>query len=376
MKIGFVSEAISEDIAGVGRYAKNVFSHLAKMGHPPIPIDWQPLNSSKIKISGHIPDPILIPNPWPIMKTTLWHLFLLKMLRHKADSLDIVFNPSQFPHPIGQLNVPFVYVVHDVSFMRFPECHRRGKKIYFQLFLRNTLQKADAIVCDSEYTRKEILKYFDVDYKKIVVIYLAAENNFHPITDGEHLERIRHIYNLPKKFLLSVGTIEPRKNLNQLFQAYHLLGNRIPFPLFIAGKPGWRSGPIFKFYESLNIHDRVKFLGYVPDQDLPALYNLATALVYASKDEGFGLPPLEAMQCGTPAVVSDAGSIPEIVGDGALIVPSNDPHATGDALMRICEDASLYNRLKIKGLDRSASFCWENTAEELMVLFQRLITGG
>lgn len=372
MNIGVVSDAISENIVGVGRYAKNVFLHLALMGENPIPVDWRYCESFLSIMGEHVPTPVVISNPWPATRNLLWHFFLLKKLNKKVDSLDIVFDPSQFIHPVGKLKIPLVYVVHDVSFINYPECHRRGKKTLFKLFFKDTLQKADCIVCDSHYTENELQKNFPVNHDKISVIYGAADECFRPISNELELERVRQKYKLPQDFLLYVGAIEPRKNLDQLLQAYHLLGDRIPFPLYIGGKVGWRSASLFKLHQSLGLKDRVNFLGYVPDEDLPSLYNLATAFIFISKDEGFGLPPLEAMQCGTPVVISNAGSLPEIAGDAALIIDPDDPQAIGETLEKICKDKTLQNGLKEKGLKRSAEFSWGITARELILLFHKL----
>ena len=372
MNIGFVSDAISENIVGVGRYAKNVFLHLALMGENPIPVDWR-YDESFLSIMGeHVPNSVVISNPWPATRNLLWHFFLLKELNKKVDSLDIVFDPSQFIHPVGKLKIPLVYVVHDVSFINFPECHRKGKKTLFKLFFKDTLQKADCIVCDSHYTENELQKNFPVNHDKISVIYGAADECFRPISNESELERVRQKYKLPQDFLLYVGTIEPRKNLDQLLQAYHFFGDRIPFPLYIGGKVGWRSASLFKLHQSLGLKGRVNFFGYVPDDDLPTLYNLATAFIFISKDEGFGLPPLEAMQCGTPVVISNAGSLPEITGDAALIIDPDDPQAIGETLEKICKDKELQSGLRESGLKRSSDFSWENAAKELILLFQQL----
>jgi glycosyltransferase involved in cell wall biosynthesis len=372
MNIGFVSDAISKEVVGVGRYAKNVFSHLLLKGENPIPIDWRYDKSFLSTTGEHVSCPFVIPNPWPAAKNLLWHFTLLKRINKKANTLDIVFDPSQFLHPVGHLKIPLVYVVHDISFIKYPECHRRGKKTLFQLLFKNTLQKADCIVCVSQYTVNELLKYFPINHDKITVIYEAADDCFRPIGNQVELERVRQKYRLPKDFLLYVGMIEPRKNLDQLLQTYHIFGDNIPFPLYIAGNVGWRSRFLFRLHEHLNLQDRVNFLGYVSDDDLPALYNLATVFVFISKDEGFGLPPLEAMQCGTPVVISKAGSLPEVTGDAALIIDPDDPRMIGEVLVKVCSDKELQNELKRKGLKRSSEFSWENTTKELMFLFQTL----
>lgn len=374
MNIGFVSDAISEEVVGVGRYAKNVLLHLALMGENPIPITWRYDESFSLIIDEHVSHPLVISNPWPVAKSLLWHFFLLKKISNKENPLDIIFDPSQFLHPFGQPKVPLVYVVHDISFINYPKCHRKGKKTLYRLLFKNTLQKADSIVCVSHYTENELLKYFPIARNKISVIYEAADECFRPITSTWELRRIRQKYGLPQDFLLYIGTIEPRKNLNQLLQAYYVLKNRIPFPLYIGGKVGWRSASLFRLHKKLALNNKVHFLGYVPDRDLPALYNLARAFIYVSKDEGFGLPPLEAMQCGTPVVISNMGALPEIAGDAALITKIDDPYIIGEALERICNDKMLQNKLKKKGLKRAKEFKWENTARELILLFHK-ITG-
>ena len=147
MNIGFVSDSITEKMAGIGRYSKNVFLELSKQGQNPVPVDWRGGSELEASLGVQTASPVLVANPWPVTKTLLWHCLLLHNLRGKTDNLDIVFSPSQFLHPAGRLSVPFVYVVHDISFLTFPECHKRGKKTVFQLFFSRTLQKADHIVC-------------------------------------------------------------------------------------------------------------------------------------------------------------------------------------------------------------------------------------
>ncbi|WP_172683797.1 glycosyltransferase family 4 protein [Desulfosarcina cetonica] len=243
---------------------------------------------------------------------------------------------------------------------------------YFVFFFKKTIDKADHIVCVSNYTRNTLLHYFPNYIEKTSVIYEAAEDRFKPIYNTKKLNNIADKYNLEDKFFLFVGTIEPRKNLENVFRAYHKFKNEISFPLYIVGKIGWRTDNLLKLHKELNLDGKIRMLGYIPDADLPALYNLATAFVYISIDEGFGLPLLEAMQCGTPSIVSNAGSLPEIAGDAALIVDPNSVDHIGKALQRLSVDKQLKDTLIKKGLLRSSNFRWQKTVSELSMLFFEL----
>jgi len=371
-RVAFITDAIAENHTGVGRYASNALRVLQNSGNTVIPVDWR-----SNKYFGHLlPDDnqhsIHIPNRWPFFKTLFWHMDLLPSLERFAPDFDLAFNPSQFMHLTDRLSVPYVYVVHDLSFFSFPECHKHGKKILFGLLFEHTLRKANCIVCVSEYTKSQLMKRYPKLGRKTSVVYEAAEEKFKPIKDIETLKIVRKKYHLPEQFLLFVGTVEPRKNLDLIIRAYGRFRERIPYPFYVAGKLGWKTKSLFRLHEKLELKDQIRFLGHFPDEDLPALYNLATSFVYVSKDEGFGLPPLEAMQCGTPVVVSNAGSLPEIAGDAALITSAYDSIIVGKDLITICKDETLRERLRQKGFEQSKKFTWKSTGERLIRLFGSL----
>lgn len=371
-RIAFITEAITKNHAGVGRYASNVFRALQNAGNAVIPVDWRGK-----KYFGHLlpngnMSNIHIPNRWPFFRTLFWHMTLMRSLEKSTPDFDLVFNSSQFLHLFGSLGVPYVYVVHDLSFFSFPECHKHGKRILFRLLFEHTLRKASCLVCVSQYTKSELLKRYPHLGRRIMVVHEAAEEKFRPIRDIETLKIVREKYNLSERFLLFVGTVEPRKNLELIIRAYGRFRERIPYPFYVVGKLGWRTKSLFRLHERLKVQNQIRFIGRVPDEDLPALYNLATAFVYVSKDEGFGLPPLEAMQCGTPAVISNAGSLPEITGDAALITSAYETDIVGKDLMTICKDETLRKRLRWKGFERSKKFSWKITGERLSRLFESL----
>ena len=337
-----------------------------------MPVDWRSEKSFFHLLGINNLHYIHITNRWPFFRTLFWHMTLIPSLEKSTSKFDLLFNPSQFVHLTGNLSVPYIYVVHDLSFLSFPECHKRGKKTLFGPLFGHTLRKADSVVCVSEYTRSELVKRYPKFEIKTSVVYEAAEDHFRPIKNTVILNQIRKKYRLPDEFLLFVGTVEPRKNLEMVFLAYSKLKDQIPCPLYIAGKLGWRASNLLSLYEKLEMKDHVHFLGYVPDAELPALYNLATAFVYVSKDEGFGLPPLEAMQCGTPVMVSNAGSLPEIAGDAALVTSAYEPDIIGNHLATLCKDETLRKQLRQKGFERSKKFSWKDTGKRLSRLFETL----
>ena len=374
LRLAFVTDAITQNHAGVGRYALNIFHQLEIAGNRMIPVDWRQEEFLSHLLGTTTGFPHLhIPNGWPFLKTLLWHMALISSLEKVSSQFDLLFNPSQFLHLTGELSLPYVYVVHDLSFFSFPQCHKRGRKALFRTLFHHTLRKSDLIVCVSEYTKAELLKNYPELEEKTAVVYEAAEDRFRPIEDLSLLDPIKKRYNLPDEFLLYVGTVEPRKNLELVFMAYHKMKDQIPLPFFIAGKLGWRAGRLLSLYEQLKMEKHVRFLGFVPDTDLPALYNLATAFVYVSKDEGFGLPPLEAMQCGTPVIVSDGGSLPEITGNAALITSAYETATMAKHLETLCKNEGLRRHLRVKGLARAKSFSWKMAGNRLNALLKELV---
>jgi glycosyltransferase involved in cell wall biosynthesis len=210
-----------------------------------------------------------------------------------------------------------------------------------------------------------------VEEGRVEVLYPGVEERFHPLNEGS-LASVKARYSLDFPFILTVGTLEPRKNHVGLLQAYSLMEGRHPHRLVIAGGKGWLYEGIFQEVERLSLEERVLFLGYVPEEDLPALYNLADLFVFPSLYEGFGLPPLEAMACGTPVVVSALSSLPEVVGDGALLVPPREVEALAEAMEKGLGDPSLRRELRGKGLEQAKRFSWSEAAKRLLAIYKRV----
>ena len=267
---------------------------------------------------------------------------------------------------------PVVLTVHDLIGMLFPKNLPPVSRFYWSRWLPLSVHWADRVVTDSEHTRRDIVRLLGVPAERIAVIPLGVDAAFRRVTDAEALATVRERYELPVAFILYVGTLEPRKGLDTLVDAYAALADTLPHDLVIAGKRGWYTEALFTQVRHLGLEHRVRFTDYVADADLPALYSRATAFAFPSRYEGFGLPPLEAMACGTPVVSSDAASLPEAVGDAGLLVPPDDPIALAVALRRLLEHADLRARLSAAGLVQAQRFTWEETARKTLAVYQEL----
>ncbi len=305
---------------------------------------------------------------------------LLSQLSHWP--LDKTFGASDIFHATNHLLAHFgraktVFTLHDLIFLQFPEYHLPYNRWYLTLAMPRFLAAADLIVTPSECSRQDAIKFYGVPESKIKVIYEAAAPSLKPAGDLTELDRVRQKYHLPEKFILHVGTIEPRKNLARLLDAFKAcLVDWPTLKLVLVGKKGWLYESFFQRLQGLGLGKCVIFPGYVAEADLPAFYQLAEVFVFPSLYEGFGLGPLEAMACGTPVVCSNRSSLPEVVGDAGLLVDPTDIAVLTAALRRVLADADLQLDLKQRGLVRAQQFSWARAAEEMMELYRSLIPQG
>jgi glycosyltransferase involved in cell wall biosynthesis len=230
------------------------------------------------------------------------------------------------------------------------------------------------VIAVSEATKRDIVRLTGTPENKITVIYEAADSLYTPIHDPQALGRVHAQYHLPERFILFVGTIEPRKNLPTLVRAYHGLVEKYKSDadLAIVGRRGWLYDDVYNLVEQLGLQDRVHFLGRVPTLDLLYLYNASRMLVLPSYYEGFGLPPLEAMACGVPVIVSDTSVMPEVVGDAALRVAHEDVEGFTVAMWRLLTDNDLREDMIAKGAKRVKCFSWERAARETLQVYAKV----
>jgi glycosyltransferase involved in cell wall biosynthesis len=255
--------------------------------------------------------------------------------------------------------------IHDLSFLRYPEGAEPSLRRYLSAAVPRSVDQADLILADSESTRRDVVELLGTPPSKVEVLYPGLDEAFQPVEDAGALTEVRELYSLGRPFLLTVGTLEPRKNTVTLLEAYATLIREKDFEhqLVIGGGLGWRYEGIFSRVTELSLEDRISFLNYVPEEHLPALYTLADVFVFPSLYEGFGLPPLEAMACGTPVVASDTSSLPEVIGDAGLMVPAQDTGALAEAIKRTLEDSDL---------SRVTRFSWQASGERLIGIYRRL----
>lgn len=264
---------------------------------------------------------------------------------------------------------PSVVTVHDLAFIRFTQTFRAYNRAYLDFATRLSVRRAARVLVVSEHTRREVVGMLGVPPEKVVVTPNAVRDHFRP-PERAALEAFRAQKGLPERFVLYVGTLEPRKNLTTLLEAYATVARSHDAPLIVGGGKGWLYDAVFKRVEELGLRERVQFVGYVEEEELPLWYAAANVFVFPSIYEGFGMPPLEAMACGTPVIASNSSSLPEVVGDAGITVPPHDPAGFAEAIDRVLSDAELRQELRERGLAQARRFSWRTTAERTLAAYQ------
>lgn len=274
-----------------------------------------------------------------------------------------------------------VVTVHDMAFRVYPETIRKRTMILLQLNLKRSLKRADKIIAVSEFTKKEIEKYYQIEEEKITVVPNGVDDKvFHPYYPETEISDVKRKYHINQNYLLYLGNLEPRKNIVRLVEAYALFINdktvtqiseTLPI-LVIAGGKGWIYDAIFEKVEKLGLQDKILFTGYVEEREVPLLMSGAFAFVFPSLYEGFGMPPLEAMACGTPVITSDLSALKEVAGDACILVNPKDTEALKDGMKRLYLDKKLYKTCIEKGLDRAKLFSWKTAADKLYFVYKEL----
>ncbi len=362
--------------AGIGRYTRGLIEALVQRAAS---LDAQLV----LFVAGRYPPPCswpphvvwrAIPIPAPTL-TRLWHRLRLPLpAEWLTGGIDLYHSPDFLLPPLRR--AIGVVTIHDLSFLRVPDCADPGLRAFLTAEVPKAIARARHILADSESTRRDLIELLQVPPEKISVVPAGIHASFRRVEDETRRNAVRIRYGLPKRFILSLGRLEPRKNLVRLIQAYAQLRRRRapPHHLVIAGGRGWLYEDILREPERQGVSGWVHFPGFIPDEDLPALYSLADAFAFPSLYEGFGLPPLEALACGTPTVVGDNSALPEVVGDAALRVPAEDVTALAEALERLIEDEAWRAFTRTAGPARARRFSWDAAARKLLIAYRRALS--
>lgn len=308
--------------------------------------------------------------------TPFWHLVVLFDLLF-ISRVKILFVPCAYLLPALKFFIPSVVLLHDLTAFipEIKETHEKNLILKEKLFVELALKKAHTIISVSQSTKNDCLKYFKIFPEKIKVVYPGNKNHLRPIKDHEEIDKVLKEYKLPEKFLLSVSTLEPRKNIENLIKAYQVYLNANPhfhFPLLLVGKKGWYYKNFFQLVSQLKLEDKVIFTGYLPEEVLPFLYSRAEVVLYPSLYEGFGSPVLEAMSCGAPVITSNNSSLPEVAGDAAILVNPYEISEIKLAIEKVLSNETLRNDMIRKGLIQAQKFSWSKFVGELLIIFNSI----
>jgi glycosyltransferase involved in cell wall biosynthesis len=268
-----------------------------------------------------------------------------------------------------------IVTIHDCIHLVFPQyLPNRAAYYYARTFLKSAAHQADRILTVSEASKRDILRLLNVPAEKVTVTYNAIDDRFREAPPADQVARVRERYQLDRPFVLYAGNIKPHKNLERLIDAFHRVRKRgLDLTLLIIGDEISKYTTLRRAVHRHQLHKYVRFFGFVDDQTLAILYRLAGAFVFPSLYEGFGLPPLEAMASGTPVITSNVSSLPEVVGDAALLIDPYDPDSIADALARVFEDSSLRADLSARGLARAREFSWERSVRQVRDLYAQVL---
>ena len=303
----------------------------------------------------------------------LWEYFIFPFELKKL-KIDILHSPNYIT-PLLKFGFKIILTIHDLTFLLFPEKYTITKRWLFGKMIPVFIKKSDKIVAVSENTKKDILKFFSIPDDKILVTYESYPEYYNFSIDRSKAEDILNKYGIERNFILYVGMIEPRKNIISLLKAFVELDKDLELDLIIVGKKGWYFKEIEKYMENainLRLKNKIMFTGYIPEHELKYFYRLALMFVYPTLYEGFGLPPLQAMACGTPVITSNISSLPEVVGDAAIKINPDDLGELKNSIKWLYKNEGKRDELIKKGLENVKKFSLENVASNVLSVYRKL----
>lgn len=305
----------------------------------------------------------------------IWQRAQLPLPVEAFTGLVDLFHATDFVLPPTLPQARSLLTVHDLSFIRVPDAARPSLRRYLEAVVPRSVKRADHVLADSQATKDDLIEIYRTPADKISVLYSAVDGSFGRVTDEMALQEVLDRHDLKdSNYVLSVGTVQPRKNYSRAIRALSVMRDQgIDLHYAVAGGRGWLEDEMYRSIRETAMEDRVHMLGFVPDEDLPALYSGARALLAVSLYEGFGLPVLEAMACGTPVITSNLSSLPEVAGDAGILVDPLDTDAISDAIMRLLTDAALRQQLVAAGFEHVKRFSWASAASQLKSIYDEML---
>lgn len=369
MKIGISAEFINMKSGGPESYIANLIKALMRTDtneYNLYVIDRKATQGLDIPPNFNI-RPLRFYNPW--IRNSV--ILPFELLRRPVDILHI----QNVAPPLykGKL----IATIHDISFDIFPETFPKAMRLRLSLLVKMTAHKADIVITGSENTKKDLISIYGVPAEKIEVTPYSHSKIYRQINDSGRIDAIKKRYNLNGSFVLYTGTLQPRKNITGLINSWSILRSKynVQCKLVIAGKPGWLYSDIMRSMKESMYSEDIIYLGYVPDEDLPYIFNAADLYVYPSFYEGFGLTILEAMACGVPVIVANNSSLIEVTGDAGILIDPYNEQEIAEAMFKVFNDPDLKNNMIRKGLSRSEKFSWEHTAKKTLAVYNRIYEG-
>ena len=365
-----------EQSAGIGRYVRELTAALARLDNA---------NAYRLfvagALAGALPPPPAENFHWrptalsPRWLARIWQRARLPLpVEFFTGKLDL-FHATDFALPFTLPATRTLLTVHDLSFVRVPEAASPPLKAYLDAVVPRSVARADHVLADSQATKDDLVALYGTAAEKITVLYSGVDGRFERVSDRKKLESTRAKYRLSGvSYVLSVGTIQPRKNYSRVIQALAEVragGRELHYA--IAGSRGWLDEDLRQTIASAGMNDFVHLLGYVDDEDLPALYSGARMLLMPSLYEGFGLPILEAMACGLPVITSNLSSLPEVAGDAALLIDPADMREIRDAIHLVDADAIRRENMRRRGYQQAKRFTWQRSAEQLLSVYRNML---
>lgn len=378
-RIGFDATAAFTQGGGIGRYTRELLSAVLQTNErfhfsifsakPDRPLPVQPLQFDH----DHVRFKQLPLSPRWLYR--IWYRLRLPIpVQLFTGGVDLFHSPDFVLPPVAA-NIPTLLTVHDLSFVYYPETFTSSLVAYLNRVVPWSVKRATHVLADSVATKQDLMTLYETPEDKISVLYSGVNARFAPVRNADQLQTVRAKYALGEApFILTVGTLQPRKNIQMLVQSFKPLAGESDIQLIVAGGKGWLYEQLLDGVQRAGLQERVQFIGFVEDADLPALYSAADVFAFPSIYEGFGLPILEAMACGTPVLASNSSSLPEVTGEAGVLIAPDDEAAWTHWLRRVREDEALREKLIARGRERTQDFSWEDSARQLHHIYSQMLS--